>query len=332
MTAAPLPDHEYARLLALAGYEILDTPPEEAFDRATRLAAHLLRVPVALINFVDQHRQWGKSAVGMGESTAPRAHSFCAWTILDDAPFVVADTRQDARFRDNPFVTGDAPVCMYAGAPLITPTGHRIGTLCVTDSQPHPLTPADLTALQDLAAMVVAELELRRVNLHLQRDLGAQTQLSGELRRTLDQAQVLEGISSLMDLDLSPEELTLTASALLSEAVASDSTSLLVFEGDHLRVEAAYSHPRLSPDQRLLPGQLPDWPRGVTHTLREAMTSLYLNDYAQHPSALPEIVAAGVRQIAWVPLGTRGGVTSLLMAVRRHDHPLPAWRHGSTLR
>ncbi|UQN08294.1 GAF domain-containing protein [Deinococcus sp. QL22] len=328
MTAAPVPDDEYARLLALAGYEILDTPPEDAFDRATRLAAHLLRTPVAFINFVDQHRQWSKAAVGVTDTTAPRSDSLCAWTILQDTPLVIEDTHQDPRFMDNPFVTGDPHIHMYAGAPLITPTGHRIGTLCVTDTQPHALTPADLTALQDLAAMVVAELELRRVTLQLQDDLGAQTQLSGELRRTLAQAQVLEGVSELMELDLSPEELTLAAAALLSAAVSSDSTSLLVFEEDGLRVAAAASHSRLSPAQRLLFSQLPEWTKSVTHTLRETTLPLYLDNYPQHPKAVPEVVAAGVRQIAWVPLGSRGGVTSLLMAVRFEDHSVGAWRRG----
>lgn len=217
---------------------------------------------------------------------------------------------------------------MYAGAPLITPTGHRIGTLCVTDTQPHPLSPADLSALQDLAAMVVAELELRRINLRLQDDLGAHTQRSEELRRMLDQAQVLEGVSELMALELSPEELTLAAAALLSEAVSSDSTSLLVFEEGQLRVEAAFSHPRLSADQRLLPGRLPDWGRNVTQTLRDAVQPLYLDNYPNHPRAVPEVVAAGVRQIAWVPLGTHGGVTSLLMAVRLQAHPVETWRRG----
>jgi diguanylate cyclase (GGDEF)-like protein len=328
MTGAPLPDHEYARLLALAGYEILDTPPEAAFDRATRLAAHLLRTPVAFINFVDQHRQWSKAAVGVTDTTAPRTNSLCAWTILQDTPLVIENAHQDPRFQDNPFVTGDPHIHMYAGAPLITPTGHRIGTLCVTDSQPHPLTPADLTALQDLAAMVVAELELRVTTQQLSRDVEAQTQLSGELRRTLDQAQVLEGVSGLMELDLSPQELTLAAAALLSEAVSSDSTSLLIFEGDTLRVEAAFSHPRLSAAQRLIPGQLPGWPGGVTQSLRQAAVPLYLDDYPRHPNALPDVVAAGVKQLAWVPLGTRNGATALLMTVRLNDHSVSVWRRG----
>jgi diguanylate cyclase (GGDEF)-like protein len=328
MIGAPLPHDEYARLLALTSYDILDTPPEAAFDRATRLAAHLLRTPVAFINLVDQHRQWSKAAVGVRDTTAPRADSFCAWTILNDTPLVIENTHHDPRFKDNPFVTGEPHIHMYAGAPLITPTGHCIGTLCVTDHQPHPVSAADLLALQDLAAMVVAELELRRVTLHLRDDLGAQTQLSTELRRTLAQAQVLEGVTGLMDLDLSPEEQTLAAAALLSDAISSDATSLLVFEGDHLRVEAAHSHPRLSAAQRLLPGQLPNWPSSVTQTLREAHLPLYLNDYPQHPAAVPEVVAAGVRQIAWVPLGTHGGVTSLLMAVRLQNHAVATWRRG----
>ena len=144
MTSAPLPANEYARLLDLARYEILDTPEEEAYDRITRLAARLLNTPVAFINFVDQHRQWSKAASGPGDTTAPRHDSVCAWTILEAGPMVIENAHTDPRFAHNPMVTGSPYIHMYAGAPLTTPAGHRIGTLCVTDHQPHPLTPDDL--------------------------------------------------------------------------------------------------------------------------------------------------------------------------------------------
>ncbi|THF71633.1 sensor domain-containing diguanylate cyclase [Deinococcus sp. Arct2-2] len=326
MTGAPFPEQEYARLLALAQYEILDTFPEEAFDRVTRLAAHLLKTPVAMVNFVDQHRLWGKAAVGVDPARMPRSEALCAWTILQDTPMVVENAHLDSRFCHNPLVTGDPHIHMYAGAPLTSPSGHRIGTLCVVDDQPHPLTAADLQALQDLAALVVDELELRIKNLQLSRELGAQEQLGQELRRIMDHGRVLEGVTSLMDLDLGPEEITLAAAGLLGEALSTDYTGLILFQGDSLRVEAAYMHPRLPAVAQAVPKQLFSWPGTMTQTLRHAVSPLYLDNYAAHPNAIQQVIDAGIGQIAWLPLGTRGKVTSLLMTVRLNDNPVTEWR------
>lgn len=326
MTGAPLPPDEYARLMDLARYEVLDTPREAAFDRITRLAAHLLRTPVAVINFVDRDRQWGKSAVGLEDTTAPRHDSFCAWSILQDTPLIIENTATDPRFRNNPMVTGAPHVHMYAGAPLITPAGHRIGTLCVTDSQPHPLSAADIQALQDLAALVVSELELRARNRHLGLELDAQARLNADLRRSLEHARVLEGIGQLLDLDLSPEEMTLAASALLGEALQADYTGLVIFQGETLQVQAAHHHPRVPAPVRETLAQLPGWSSSVTRTLRQATAPLYLDNYPAAQGAQAEAVAAGVQQVAWLPLGTRGETTSLLITLRLRDNPVPHWR------
>jgi len=326
MTGAPLPPDEYARLLDLARYEILDTPQEEAYDRITRLAARLLNAPVAFINFVDQHRQWSKAASGPGDTTAPRHDSVCAWTILGSAPMVIENAHTDPRFAHNPMVTGAPHIHMYAGAPLTTPAGHQIGTLCVTDHQPHPLTPDDLAALQDLAALVVGELELRTRTLELGRELDAQTRRNADLKRGLDHAQVLEGIARLLDLDLMPEEMTLNASALLGEALSADHIALLIFEDKALRVEAAHFNPRLPREITDLPAQLPHWPDSVIWRLRDLDLPLYVDDYPAHPGALKTVVDGGIQQVAWLPLGTRSGVTSLLMASRHSSNPVHRWR------
>ncbi|TSA84529.1 sensor domain-containing diguanylate cyclase [Deinococcus detaillensis] len=326
MTAAPLPPDEYARLLDLARYEVLDTPPEEAFDRITRLAARLLNAPVAFINFVDQHRQWSKATSGPGDTTALRRDSVCAWTILGSEPMVIENAHTDPRFIYNPMVTGEPHIHMYAGAPLTTPAGHRIGTLCVTDHQPHPLNADDLQSLQDLAALVVGELELRARNLELSRELNAQAHRNADLQRGLDHARVLEGIAALMDLDLTPEEMTLSSSALLAEALSADYIGLLIFEEEGLRVEAAHLNPRLAQTTTDLPAQRPDWPNSVTWSLKTLGQPLYLNDYPSHPDALTTGVEGGVQQVAWLPLGTRSGVTSLLMAVRLRTNLVACWR------
>jgi diguanylate cyclase (GGDEF)-like protein len=326
MIGAPLPPNEYVRLLDLARYEILDTPREVVFDRITRLAARLLRTPTAVINFVDQDRHWGKSTVGVGDNTAPRHISFCAWTILQDRPLVVEDTRNDPRFAHNPMVTGEPHIRMYAGAPLTTPAGQRIGTLCVTHHQLHPLSQDDLQALQDLAALTMSELELRTHSLELARELNAQQLRNADLQRNLDHAHVLEGVASLMDLELTPEETTLRAAALLGEALNADYIGLLIFENGELRVEAAHRTPQVTPAMSALAFPRPNWSDSVTRTLSDLRHPLYLDDYPAVAGALADMVEMGVQQIAWLPLGTRNGVTSLLMAVRLRDNAVTRWR------
>ena len=161
MTAAK-PGEEDERLEALHRYRVLDTPPEPAFDRIVALAARLFEVPIALVSFVDRDRQWFKSAVGLAARETERAVAFCAHAILGEGLMVVADASQDARFARNPLVAGPLGVRFYAAAPLRSPDGHNIGTLSVIDTVPRgPLTPAESRTLEDLAATVVDELELR---------------------------------------------------------------------------------------------------------------------------------------------------------------------------
>jgi PAS domain S-box-containing protein len=158
----PLPEYESARLDALRQYAILDTAPEQEFDDLTRLAALICGTPFALITFVDAKRQWFKSKIGVEISETPRDVSFCAHAILESDMLVVPDTLADERFRSNPFVAGEPNVRFYAGTPLVTPGGHRLGTICVLDRIPRELSQAQREALRALARLAVAELELRR--------------------------------------------------------------------------------------------------------------------------------------------------------------------------
>ena len=153
--------HDEERLQALRRYDILDTAPEPAFDRITRLAAHLIDAPAALVNFVDRDRQWFKSAVGFDDGQTGLDVSFCVHTIEEGSVVAVEDLSEDERFADNPYVT-DHGFRFYAGAPLVTPDDHRLGTLCVLDTEPRSPAEHALNRLADLAAMVVDELELRR--------------------------------------------------------------------------------------------------------------------------------------------------------------------------
>jgi diguanylate cyclase (GGDEF)-like protein/PAS domain S-box-containing protein len=156
-----IPANEAARLAALRAYDVLDSEREAAFDRITALASSVFDVPIALISLVDDARQWFKSAHGLVATETARDVSFCAHALHDGAPMIVADALRDARFADNPHVTGDPHVRFYAGAPLTTPSGARIGTLCLIDRKPRALTPQQARVLEDLAALVISELELR---------------------------------------------------------------------------------------------------------------------------------------------------------------------------
>jgi anti-sigma regulatory factor (Ser/Thr protein kinase) len=155
-------DDEAARLAALRQYRILDTEPERAFDDLALLASQICETPIALITIVDADRQWFKARTGLAERQTPRAVSFCTHAIQQHGLFVVPDAREDERFRDNPFVTGGLLVRFYAGAPLVTPEGHALGTLCVIDRVPRTLTASQREALDALRRQVQAQLEFRR--------------------------------------------------------------------------------------------------------------------------------------------------------------------------
>ena len=158
MKAPQPPNNEEARLQSLRSLGVLDTPPEERFDRVTRMAKRLFQVPIALVSLVDENRQWFKSCMGLEASETPRDISFCGHAILGDETFVISDTSLDSRFSDNPLVTGAPHIRFYAGHPLSAPTGEKMGTLCIIDTKPKQLDQEDLLALQDLATMVEQEL------------------------------------------------------------------------------------------------------------------------------------------------------------------------------
>lgn len=168
---------EASRLAALRKSNILDTPAEAAFDRITRVAARSLRVPIAIVSFVDERRQWFKSALGLPIRQSPVEHSFCARAIRNDGATVIPDTIADARFRDNPFVT-ELGIRFYAGAPLKSRDGHALGTLCIMDRKPRDFSPDERELLRDLAAVVESELELR----HAVRERAQQTAAISSLR------------------------------------------------------------------------------------------------------------------------------------------------------
>ena len=154
MQAPPVPDDERERLEALHRLGLLDSPPSASFDRVTRMAADLLDVPVVLVSLVDEHRQWFKSRVGLDASETPRDLSFCGHAVFLREPLVVNDALADARFRDNPLVTGAPNVRAYLGIPICTRDGRALGTLCAIDHRPRQFSEHEVQVLSRMAKIV----------------------------------------------------------------------------------------------------------------------------------------------------------------------------------
>jgi EAL domain-containing protein (putative c-di-GMP-specific phosphodiesterase class I) len=159
---APASSAEFARLVALESYDILDTPVEEIFDDFVRLAASIIGTPVALVSLVDGNRQWFKAKVGLTITETPRDVAFCAHAIGSVDVFVIPDATKDPRFADNHLVTDGPKIRFYAGAPLITREGHAVGTLCVIDYVPRTFTSEQSDSLRCLSRLVMTQLDLRR--------------------------------------------------------------------------------------------------------------------------------------------------------------------------
>lgn len=168
---ATLPANELQRLDALHQCQVLDTPPEGAFDDITALAAKLLNAPISLVSLVDETRQWFKSRHGLEVPHTPREISFCSHAILEAGFFEIPDALDDPRFVDNPLVTGQPHIRFYAGTTLLTADGRALGTLNVIDTVPRKLSESERQTLTVLGRQVTAQLELRRKALELRQEV-----------------------------------------------------------------------------------------------------------------------------------------------------------------
>ena len=177
----PMPDNEAQRLDALRRYLILDTAPEKEFDELTVLAAHVCGTPTALVSLVDVDRLWFKARVGVEAAQMPRSLAFCAHAICGADLMLVPDATRDDRFARTPLVTADPRIRFYAGAPLLTPDKHAVGTLCVLDRVPRQLSASQVDALCMLSRQVVSQMELRRARVELQDSLRAAQSREREL-------------------------------------------------------------------------------------------------------------------------------------------------------
>lgn len=171
---------EESRITELKKYDILDTLSETEYEDITKLASIICNAPVALISFVDSDRQWFKSKHGTDMTETPREFSFCAHAIMEpDTIMIVEDSRLDVRFKDNPYVTGEPDIVFYAGMPLVTNSGHSLGTVCVLDTEPRVLTAIQIDALQSLSRQVMTLLNARKVNYEL---LDAKKQMEADMK------------------------------------------------------------------------------------------------------------------------------------------------------
>lgn len=185
-SGALIPENESERLGAVRRYDVLDTPPDGAFDRITRLAARHFGVPISIVSIVDTDRIWFKSHHGVDVEEIGRDPGLCASAILGDGPWVVENAGSDPRTMANPLVAGELGLRFYAGAPLTTHDGFNLGTLCVIDQAPREFSHEEAAVLEELAGVVMDELELR---LQARRTVGQELALREQAERTARELQ-----------------------------------------------------------------------------------------------------------------------------------------------
>ena len=224
--AIPLAVTDPARLAALAEYGIVDTPREQEYDAITRLIAHICEAPIALISFVEDGRQWFKSACNLDASETPLNMSICAHAVAGHGLLEIPDARLDPRTCTNPLVAGDPHICFYAGAPLRTPDGFTLGSLCVIDTKPRSLTGPQRDALKTLGEHVVNLLELRRQLRLKEREISLRQKSELELLRARDAAEAASRAKDRFFATLSHELRTPLTPVLITAAAMADDHSL----------------------------------------------------------------------------------------------------------
>lgn len=209
--AVVVPANENERLGAVRRYDVLDTPPEGAFDRITAIAARRFNVPIAIISIVDEDRIWFKSHHGLDVKQISRDPGLCASAILSDIPHILPDAARDVRALANPLVAGDFGLRFYAGVPLQTSEGFNLGTLCIIDKEPRSIDQSQIAELKDLASVVMDQLELRLSSI---RAVNHARMLAREIdHRVMNSLQFVSGLLAMQGRTASPESSDLLRSA-----------------------------------------------------------------------------------------------------------------------
>jgi len=168
MKKAPLPKDELERIKSVYALNILDTPAEERFDRITKEATLIFKVPISTLTIIDARREWFKSCQGLKATEGDRAISFCGHALVEDDMLVVNDTLEDERFADNPMVIGEPHIRFYAGVPIMSSDGKRIGVFCIKDTKPREFSAEDREILKGLTYWAELEINLRNIALHIE--------------------------------------------------------------------------------------------------------------------------------------------------------------------
>ncbi len=311
-----------ARLAALRRTSLLDTPPEEAFDRLTRLATTVLRVPVALVSLVDGERQFFKSCVGLPEPLAslrqtPLKHSFCKHAVASGEPFLVSDARQNPLVSDNPSIS-ELGVIAYAGIPLTTTEGFTLGTFCVVDSVPHEWTEEEIEILRCLAAAVMTEIgtrnlaeELRNLSTDLQRLVEART---SQLSRAEERWRVLLQVNNAVVTFLDRGTLFEAIAGALREVIPFDRSALVLIDPiDGVFKVLGIAGPVPSPP--IIPLGT-EWPRHGSRAgwIADSGLPLLTADLRKDPRFFEHgpLIQEGIRSALSVPLRAKGNVIGTL--------------------
>lgn len=298
METAPAPANEAERLAKLNQYNVLDSDAEEAFDRITRFVANLLDVPIALVSLVDAERQWFKSHYGLEARETHRDLAFCAHAIHHDEIFVVPDASKDRRFSDNPLVIDEPSIRFYAGAPLITPDGYRMGTLCAIDRRPRELTEDQKQLLQDFSIIVVDQLELKLARRKADAASRAKSiflaNISHEVRTPMN---AIIGFSQMIKLDAPNEEIGRWAEKMYDSAdhllnLLTDILDLSKLDATGISLNLApmkLSDP-MSQSEASVSGKLIDQPIDLRITVDERLSEHYVADKVRLSQILINLV------------------------------------------
>ncbi|MBI1866536.1 MAG: GAF domain-containing protein [Candidatus Staskawiczbacteria bacterium] len=168
MKKAPIPKDELKRIMSVYTLDLLDTPPEERFDQLTRCATLIFQVPISTLTLIDANREWFKSCQGLSKTEGDRAISFCGHALVEDEILVINDTLKDERFADNPMVIGEPFIRFYAGVPIMSADGARVGVFCIKDVKPRGFSKEDQEILEGLAAWAQLEVNSRNLSLSFQ--------------------------------------------------------------------------------------------------------------------------------------------------------------------
>lgn len=303
MLARPHPQNA-ARLESLRSYAVLDSPRRQAFNEIAELVAVLCEVPMAAISLVDEDRQWFLAETGVGVRSTPIEVSVCAHTILDAAFLEVPDLTDDARFSDNPLVTGDMRLRFYAGAPLLSPEGLPLGTLCALDCVPRTLTDEQRQVLKTLSRRVMAEIEVHRQARQV-------ADLADRLRATqTDRQRILSGISR--DLRKSVNTVGLSAKMMTRGAVDAGPDSAFVRRLRRATQQMQTLVDRLMPAPACRPGA---WEVMAVDTLVAQAVDASQDAAEAAEVSLTRVGAGDAGDVSWDPNRMRGALQAAIAVV-----------------